>query len=236
MVKSLVFSALGRILFQDKKEYDCIKYEQLETYIENILERHRNISHILVGTPSIVKNGIIKHSDIPELENMHLSVTLKKRFGLTVLVETDMHYMAYGYCKKTNTENSIITLAYFPSHFPPGTVTIYKEKIIQGANNIAGMIGFLPTNMSCEEQLEMFESKKCVPFIAKSICAIIALINPDTIVMTGDLVDEETLKSIKDICATNIPLEYLPQFLIVDNFDEYYYEGIYQLAVERKDL
>ncbi|NCB91785.1 MAG: ROK family protein [Clostridia bacterium] len=236
VIKSIVFSALGRILFQENTICETILYEQIEQLVLQMLEKYPNINRIIIGTPSITENGIMKHSDIPELENMELKTNLEQRFDLAVSMENDMHHMAYGYCKKTNTEDHIITLAYYPAHLLPGTVTIYKGKILHGANHIAGMVGFLPTEVSRKEQIKMYEPETCIPLIAKSMSAIIALLNPDTIVMTGDLIDEQTLSAVNEILSANIPPDYIPQFLIVDDFDEYYYEGLYQLAVERKEI
>ena len=235
-VECIVFSTLGRILYQKEKEYDSLPYGQVEKAIEEIREQYPNINQIIVGTPSIVEDGVVKYSDIPELEDVTLQANLEKRFGMAVSVENDMHCMAYGYCRKTNTEDDVITLACYPSHILPGTVTIHKGKIIRGANGIAGMAGFLPYAVSREEQLKMLAPGICIPFIAKSLCAIIVFLNPGTIVLTGDLINEETLESVRKICAADIPLEYMPQFRVVDDFNEYYYEGMYQLAVDRKEL
>ncbi|MDE6434625.1 MAG: ROK family protein [Lachnospiraceae bacterium] len=236
MVECIVFSALGRILYQKKECCDSIHYEQVERTVEEVLKQYRNITQIIVGTPGIAENGIVKYSDIPELENISLKADLEKRFGMAVSVENDMHCMAYGYCRKTNTEDDVITLAWYPSHILPGTVTIHKGEIIRGANGIAGMAGFLPYDVSRKEQLEMLAPGTCIPFIAKSLCAIIVFLNPSTIVLAGNLVTEEVLERVKEICAAGIPPEYMPQFIVAGDFTEYYYEGMFQLAVDRKGL
>ena len=236
IIECIVFSALGRILYQMKENCNCIYYEQVEKVVEEILKQYLNITQIIVGTPGIAENGIVKYSDIPELENVSLKAELEKRFGMKVLVENDMHCMAYGYCRKTNTEDDVITLAWYPSHILPGTVTIHKGKIIRGANGIAGMAGFLPYDVSREEQLKMLAPETCIPFIAKSLCAIIVFLNPSIIVLAGDLITEEVLERVREICEADIPLEYMPQFIVAEDFTEYYYEGMYQLAVDRKEL
>ena len=43
------------------------------------------------------------------------------------------------------------------------------------------------------EQLAMLEPDTCIPFITKSICAIIVLLNPGTIVLTGNLINAAML-------------------------------------------
>lgn len=235
-VETLLFSATGKILAKEKQTYLKVDYAQIERIIENVISTAINLSQIIIGTPSIAEHGIIRYCDIPELENVPLKTNLEERFGIKVAMENDMHHKAYGYCKKTNHEDAVITLGYFPSHILPGTVTIHKGMIIRGANSFAGMTGFLPYDVSRNTQLEMLSPETCVPFIEKAIGAIIVLLNPDTIVLTGDLISEHVLEMIKNACEENLPKEYMPQFLIVDHFDEYYYEGMYQLAVDRKEM
>ena len=147
-----------------------------------------------------------------------------------------MHHKAYGYYKLSGNEEDVISLGYFSDHILPGTATIHKGTIIRGAHSFAGMTGFLPYDVSKEEQLTMLETDTCIPFITKSVCAIIVLLNPGTIVLTGNLINEAMLETVIEKCKEDIPTEYLPEFKVVDNFDKYYYEGMYQLAVDRKEF
>ncbi len=236
MVETILFSATGNIVFQEKRKYDIVDYGQVEKIIASILENHQKITQIIVGTPSIAEHGTIKHCDITELENIPLKANLENKFGLKTSIENDMHHKAYGYCKSTDFDNEVITLAYFPSHILPGTVTIHKGVIIKGANNFAGMTGFLPYDMSRKKQLAMLEKQSCIPFISKSISAIIVLLNPSRIVLTGDLIDNNIIKELRETCLAEIPEEYMPNFYAVENFDEYYYMGMYQLAVDNKEI
>ena len=56
------------------------------------------------------------------------------------------------------------------------------------------------------------------------------------IVLTGDLINDSILTTIIETYGRDVPAEYMPQFEIVDNFDEYYYEGMYQMALEKKEF
>ena len=235
-IESIVFSATGNILSKVTQKYDVVDYKQVEMIIADYVTGNPQLSQIIIGTPSIAEHGIIKHCDIPELENVPMKENLEKRFSLPVAMENDMHHKAYGYYIKTGNQDDVISLGYFPSHVLPGTATIHKGTIIQGANSFAGMTGFLPYDVSREDQLDMLKPETCISFVAKSIYAIIVLLNPSIIVLTGDLINEVMLAKVVEKCREDIPLEYMPKFSIVDSFDEYYYEGMYQLAVNRKEF
>lgn len=233
-LETIVLSPTGAILSKEKQVLAQIHYSDLEECVRKIQKKHPNLSQIIVGTPSIAEHGIIRYCDIPELENLRLKEKLEERFHLPTAMENDMYHKAYGYYKTKGNPDEVITLGYFQSHILPGTATIHKGTIIRGANSFAGMTGFLPYDISREEQLKLLRPKACAPFISKAIAAILVLLNPDTIVLTGDLITESLLKQIKDNCKETIPLEYMPRFIITDSFDDYYYQGMFQLAVDHK--
>jgi len=235
-VERIIFSATGNILNKMSQEYDLVDYERIEFIVDLAIKEYSNLAQIIIGTPSIVQVGVIRYCDIPELENVPMKVKLEHRFSLPVTMENDMHHKAYGYYTKTGNRDDVISLGYFSSHILPGTATIHKGNIIRGANSFAGMTGFLPYGVSREKQLEMLKPETCIPFITKSIGAIIVLLNPNIIVLTGDLINKELLDAVIEKCKKDIPIEYMPQFEILDSFDEYYYKGMYQLAVDRKEF
>ena len=235
-VETIVFSPVGKVLLQEKNEYENVDYRQVEAIIEKIVERIPNIVQIVVGVPGITEHGIISHCDLPELNQVDLKSRLEKRFDVKVTLKNDMHLKAMGYYKLTSNENDVVTLCNFPSHILPGTATIHRGMIINGANRFAGMTGFLPYGISRESQLRMLEKETCIPFIKMSICAIIVLLNPSIIVLTGDLISEDILHKVKEECLKDIPTEFMPEFKIVDNFDHFYYEGMYLQAVNNKEF
>ena len=235
VVETLVFSPTGKILLQEKKEYESIEYAQIESIVENVFAKIENIKQIIVGVPGICEHGIITHCDLPKLNQVDLKKCLNKRFNVKVTLKNDMHLKALGYYKLTSSED-VITLGNFPSHILPGTVSVHKGMIIDGVNQFAGMTGFLPYGVSRENQLNMLEADTCIPFIKMSICAIIVLINPSIIVLTGDLINETRLEKVKEECLKDIPMEFMPEFKIVDNFNDYYYEGMYLQAIKNKEF
>ena len=146
-----------------------------------------------------------------------------------------MHCMAYGYGKKQRV-NEVITLAGFPSHILPGTVTMHKGQIISGYNGIAGLAGFMPFEMNPDEVPDMMVEGKCLAIIARIIGAVIAFQNPNEIVFSGDLINNKILSEVKDYCRRSIPEKYMPVFKMVPGFTEYLIEGMFQIAVENKEL
>lgn len=229
-----LLSPIGRILKRKTITYNLLNYTVISENVSLFALQYSNISQIMVGTPSIAEFGIIKHSDIIELENENIVEKMMNEFQIPVYLENDMHFKGFGYYKKMGKAEEVITLANFPAHILPGTVSVHAGTILKGNNQFAGMVGFLPYEMSKEEFLAQLNRESSRPLISKAITSIIAIVNPGVIVFTGELVDEERLALIRNDCLEVIPADYMPNLIYKDDFDSYYIEGMYQKALELK--
>ena len=153
-----------------------------------------------------------------------------------ISVINDMHGIVYGYQAERKDEKSVVTLAGFTSHFLPGTVTMHKGQVISGSNGIAGFVGFMPFDVDVAEIPGMMAGGKCFNIIAKTIGSIIAFLNPNEIVLTGDLINHNIVADLITYCKRSVPEEYMPEFMIVSGFDEYLFRGMFQIAVDNKML
>ena len=231
-----LLSAIGNIIEKIEKKCEIIDYSVIDNEIECVLKQHNNISQIIVGTPSIAENGIIRHCDIAELENVEIVCQLEKQFHIPVYLENDMHFKAYGYYSKCGKADEIITLANFPAHILPGTASVHAGMILKGKNQFAGMVGFLPYGIEREKELELLKKDTCRPFVSKAITSIIAIVNPGIVVLTGDLLCQESLGWIRKDCLQYIPDEYMPTFIYEDDLNAFYLEGMYQKALDLKGV
>ena len=232
LIETTVFSATGEILSRKTTPCPRVGWEDIAGALQARREGFPAVSQILLGIPGIAEHGIVRHCDLPELDRLPLRETVEQAFGLPAAMENDMHHKAYGYYRTTGNREDVITLGYFPKKQLPGTATIHKGTILRGSNGLAGMAGFLPH--SAPSLTQLLTPQACVPFVANALQSIIALLNPGTIVLTGDLMDPETVQQIRSRCAEAIPPEYMPVFQIVPTLDGYYLAGMFQLAVDRK--
>ena len=231
-----LLSPVGTIIEKVEKQFAILDYPAIASEVEHLLENHKNVSQILIGIPGIAKNGIIRHSDIDELENIALVSLLEKKFHIPVHMENDMHYKAYGYYCKHGKEDEIVTFAYFPTGILPGTASVHGGMIIKGRDHFAGMPGVLPFDTNRDELPALLHKETCRPFVSRTIASIITLINPGTIVFTGDLLDKDSLLWIREDCMQYIPEEYMPDFIYEDDFNSYYLAGMYHKALDLKGV
>lgn len=230
-----VFSPIGRLLYQQTHQYEILDYTVIERESAELLEQFPNVSRIMVGTPSIAEKGVIRHSDILELENVPLKARLEKKFQLPVFLSNDMHYKVYGYYRQEEISDKIVTLINYPADVLPGTATVHKGDLLTGKNLFAGMVGFLDYGMSREQQVKQLHRPTAEPLIIKAAIALISILNPHQLLFTGDLLRENDLQRIRTACEKYIPKEYMPDFVFLPRTDEYYLKGMYWAAMDRKD-
>lgn len=235
-ITTAILSPLGNLLHQEVCQFDWIDGDVIEQAVGNALRQFSNVSQIVVGTPSIAENGVIRHSDIPELEHTPLKARLEERFRLPVSIANDMHYKVYGYYREEQISNEIVTLVNYPAGVLPGTATVHKGVLLTGRNLFAGMVGFLDYGISLEEQRKRLHRPTAEPLIIQAAIALISILNPHRLVFTGDLLQNGDLEQIYTICQNCIPKEYMPDFIFVPKIEPYYLMGMYWMAMDRKEI
>lgn len=230
-----VFSPTGRLLAKRTRQYETLDRAALERAVAEMLERFPNGSQIMVGTPSIAENGVIRHSDIRELENIPLKSLLEEAFRRPVFLANDMHYKVYGYYRQEQIYDKIITLVNYPAGVLPGTATVHKGVLLTGKNLFAGMVGFLDYGMSRAQQITRLHRPTAEPLIVQAAIALISILNPHQLLFTGDLLQEDDLPRIRTACETCIPKAYMPDFVFLPSTEAYYLKGMYWTAMDRKE-
>lgn len=64
--------------------------------------------------------------------------------------------------------------------------------------------------------------------VVSSYCAIL---NPETCVLTGENLSADMCGPILDRCKHFIPEQHLPELLYVSNYNQYYQNGLFRIAL-----
>ena len=234
-ITTALLSPTGALLHEETRTCRCLDAAAVEQTVAAALARCPNIRRIMVGTPSVAEKGIIRHSDIPELESVALRDILEAKFQRPVFLANDMHYKVYGYYRQEQLFPEIVTLVNYPAGVLPGTATVHKGVLLTGKNLFAGMVGFLDYGVSREEQIRLLRRPTAEPLIIQATIALISILNPHRLLLTGDLVRAEDLERIRAGCLRCIPQEYMPRLLYLPHTEAYYRWGMYWTAMDRKE-
>lgn len=232
-----IVSPCGNKIDSVDKTFKHLTSDLLISEIGEFIEKYDNISAIMVGIPGVAENGVIEHCDVDTLDDFKLIDEFSERFGKMVYMENDMHFKVFGYYQQNKDSKDVVTLGNYPTGVMPGSATVYNGVVIKGHNQFAGLTGFLPYGMSISEQIEVLKSPDtCRDIVSKSIISLIAIQNPSVIVLTGDLLSEDSIEWIISDCKEYIPEEYMPEIIYQDNMDDYYLLGMYRKALELKSI
>ena len=229
-------NAIGTIVEEKQNTYDSFDLDDMIFAVNIMNAKYGNVKQIVISVPGVIDGDEVKFCDIEELEGVKIVSHFTGETVCMISVINDMHGIVYGYQAEHKDERSVVTLAGFTSHLLPGTVTMHKGQVISGSNGIAGLVGFMPFDVDVAEIPGMMEEGKCFDIIAKTIGSIIAFLNPNEIVLTGDLINANIVADLITYCKRSVPEEYMPEFIIVSGFDAYLFRGMFQIAVDNKIL
>lgn len=231
-----VTNLLGEIIEEDSVILDSISYESIVTLIEKLTAKYEIIKAIGIGVPAVVCEGTIVGScGIKELSNLSLQKQLKELYPIEIIVENDMNLQALGFYRKQNFHNSnkSIALITFPKDNCIGSGIIVDGHIIKGNTNFAGEVSYLPLGLSQEDLIkELEKDDQFLRLAVKIITSIITVINPATIVLTGELVRSDMLGDIISGCLKIVPKEHMPEIIVREDIHDDYINGLVSVTIE----
>ncbi len=212
-ISGRIIAASAYPLFTD--DQNSATESTLSAIDDMIKKAPAQVKSIGVGVPgAVLSNGLI--SGIPKIEvweGFNLTELLKSRYSADIWVENDVKLAAVGYYH-ANLEKEYDHLVYIYVGNGMGSGIIINRKLLRGANNFAGELGFMaPLDGKkadkpytahggyLESQMrqfinyerEEFESsippeqrQRLVNFLASAAANYAAVLNPNAIVLGGE--------------------------------------------------
>lgn len=230
-----VSNLIGDIVEQDILVPEQVGYESIEALVGRLLDKYPRIKGVGIGVPSVVYEGIIVSGcDIEDLINFPLEKKLREKYPVEVVVENDMNLIAVGVYKRQNyDEDKNIAVVDFPKGQCIGSGIIVDGHILKGNTNFAGEVSYLPFDMSQKEQIcQMDSDEGLLPLASKTVMSLIAIINPEKIVLSGELMKEELLEEISRECLKIIPREHMPRIIVRKDTSEDYINGLIAVTIQ----
>lgn len=224
----------GEPIEQDYEENKRMDAEAIDARIAELLSRYPRIRAVGIGIPGAVHQGIVNVSDIRELINAPLESSIREKHGVEVIVENDMNSTVYGFYRKQGyEEEKSVAVATFIEGSLPGAGLMLEGHIHRGSTRFAGEIAFLPFGMSLDEQMRQLHDRNSFHSLAaRSVTSLIAVVNPETIALTGNLVQPEDVELIRQECLKDIPEMHMPQLTLLERPDEDYLHGLTTMTLE----
>jgi len=230
-----VTNLVGEIIEEDSVIVGNITYQSIVYHIDRLLASYKIIKAIGIGVPAVVYEGVIVgECDIKDLTNFPLEKELKKVFDKEIIVENDMNLKALGFYRKQKYDHGQnIAVIDFPKGKCIGSGVIVGGHVVKGNTNFAGEVSYLPLNVPQEQLVyELNKNDRLLPLVVKIITSVIAVINPATIALTGELVKSDMLEDIFNGCLEIVPREHMPEIIIRENIQDDYINGLVSVTIE----
>lgn len=232
----LVVSVTGRVLTRSEERLGYLDARALVDALEHARAQHPEVVQVSLGVPGIIQGRFVRDCDISELDGAPIVSLVENALGLATVAGNDMHTTAYGLYRELGIDDEVVTVAYFPEGVRPGTATVYRGVVVEGAGSFAGMVGFVPTERGgrLEAPAPADFTAPCPELVARCLASVVTVANPDLVLCTGELVDEKTLEEVDGLLASWIPRRYLPQLEYRDNMENGYVRGLVARALDAR--
>jgi predicted NBD/HSP70 family sugar kinase len=230
-----VANLINEIIEEDSVILDDINYESIVGLIDKLIAKHDNIRAVGVGVPAAVCDDVlVGDCEIKGLINFPLGKRLKEKYPINIIVENDMNLKVLGLYKKQNYDkHKNIAVITFPKNSCIGSGIVVDGHVVKGNTQFAGEVSYLPFDISQEELITQLQSVDgFLPIVVKTIVSIIAVINPETIALTGELVRPDMLEDIFNGCLKIIPEKHMPKIIIRENIHDDYINGLISVTIE----
>ena len=229
-----VFDLLGNSVEQNQVWLEDVTYESFEELLGSLLEKDPGIKKVSIGIPGYYDNNHIHSCTMTGLNGCDLTGKLSERFPCEFLMENNMNAIAYGLYDARREHGHAPTALVVVSFFEgsgPGSGIIIDGKIYLGKSNFAGEVVFLPYQDGNIYDLVNQGPESIVKSTAQVVSSYCAILNPETCVLTGENLSADMCGPILDRCKHFIPEQHLPELLYVSNYNQYYQNGLFRIAL-----
>lgn len=237
-INCAIMNLVGDIIEESSTVYDKISPEEVGEFVGALLEREPKIRTISFGTPGYYYDNRIHSRGAAWLEGYDLVGELKKKFDCDVYIENDVNAMAYGiyyYGKEIIGEcNSLVLIAYLKGE-RIGSGIVINGQVLHGNTGFAGEIGRIRYPDGDVRELVSGGREGMVKAASTAVEGFSAMINPQTIVFTGEEIDEDMLPEIRKEVGQYIPEEHIPKLFYGRDFRKYYIWGLAATALEKSN-
>lgn len=220
---------------------------QLAGFLQEILKDVPDVRAVCVGVPGAVsKQGeVFAIPQIPEWEHFGLQAYLEKVCSRKVMVRNDINAVAMGYLAGERMNGPyagedgklpVQNLVYLHVEGTGlGAGIIIDGRLYSGSNSFAGEAGYMQIGCeNLENQLTGADTAKREIILAKVLVNLICILNPEKIVLGGEITEKMT-QHIKEQCCQWLPDGVVPAFALIPDSMEQYFMGLGQSALDLLD-
>ena len=234
----LVADAKKDVLFKEERMIGQDYLSTIKAIINEMKTRFTNLNAISIGVPAGVMDGEIKYMNYyDDLQGLHVKKILEEEFRVQVSVERDVNAMLQGWVLGADGEKTKNASLLIFTDDGPGAASLINGRILRGFSAFAGEVGFLQVGEGDTLQDKMTQpqtQEETVQNAAYLISVISIMLNPETLILSGEESFRKLIPDIIDACKQRIPEAAVPEIQFSADYHQLYSEGL--LEKGRNDL
>lgn len=226
-----VSNAAGKTVSIGEKSVKDLKLEHLDALF-NMVKTEFNVKAVAVAIPGVVSNDTILVSDIPDLVGIRLEEHIRTNHNLQAVIDNDMNFAAIGYHKLNSISPAGLVFLAFPADRCPGAGLVVNSMLIKGKTNFAGEIDTITPYLMPPKKGSTDKFPPNTPkLMGRTAAVMIATLNPDIIVVSGEAASPEMHDAIQNACLETIPPQHMPKLIIQPSYEKECFLGMQTLAL-----
>ncbi len=213
-----VYDALGNMKKEVISDIDKrTTPEDIVNIIKVVIVDYPRVTTIVFGIPGVVWQGKIKYLPVfSKLENVNLKEYIENQIPVSVFLENDVNSIIFAERKQWRDLGHI-----FITEDCLGAAILINGQIIRGSKGFAGELEFI-----CESAKEKI---KC---FVDAVIGITCVVDLSDIAISEKDLTEKDIELIINETEKRIPTERIPNIHLVENTDQLYEKGLWDIALE----
>lgn len=224
------------VLKQIPREKGVSYAQQLINLLKELGQKIPDVQAVCVGVPGAVSGSgkVFAIPQIPEWEQFELKSFLEGKCALPVKVINDINAVAMGYAasERMSAERPVQNLIYLHvENTGLGAGIIIDGKLYPGCSSFAGEVGYMQIGeTSTESQLTGADEAKKAGLLSRVLINMICVLNPEKVVLGGS-VTKDLVRETEKQCRIVLPIEAVPEFVMITDSREPYFMGLGQAGI-----
>ncbi len=231
-----VADSTGRIIDSATDIVSAIDCDHLDASLAALKKTFPAIKAVSVSVPGMVSNGVVGSGDAALLSGIALEKHIRQKHGLVATVENDMNFAAIGFhrCQQYQSQAGLLYLL-FPRGYCTGGGLVINDRLVCGKSGFAGELSYINCIATREHVRNIIAAphkrQQFLRYIAKNIIAAIAMVNPGTVVLSGDDIQEDMHDALTSLCLDAVPPEHMPDIILRNDYHSDCLAGMIVLAL-----
>lgn len=215
----------GKVQFQQFHDQVITSLEQLTDFIKEQIAKLQP-QKIIIGVPGAELDGALQLSDIKPLRGVNLSAAVKDATQIETMVINDANAATFGAAIELNENDNIAVGIYFPKSFGPGVGIVINNRLINGADGLAGEVEYGTVDPQSDISQQIISHAQ----------NIISLLDPNLLIIYAEKLSlsKQQLDQIKQTIQQKFPLHSQYHLDFKRDFEKDYLKGL--TTIGRKSI